>query len=394
MGNKKVIALISLFSVMLLLLTGCWDEVELEERAFVSGVAVDLAEEHGGKITFEMTEQVVVPGGLGTTTQPGGGQAFRNVGDSSESLFEINTNISRQLNRKTNVEHLDLIIVSSELAKKKELFADILDVFVRQQNMRRGIILAIADEKAKDLLYVEPEHIKIPSKYITELMENNESPITSETTRLGDIQENLLMGKSYTIPLLSMVSDKTIEYEGVALFHGQTSRLVDTLKDDEAKGLHFIIGRNQRGSVISEVEGKQTSFVITEGDSKYKLTNNDKNNLTFQVDINITAQITEYFGTMDLYKNKSLRKFERALQRRIKTMAEKTLEKVKDDLQVDVLQFDRYLRIHHNKLWEEIKEDWDHGENYFSQSDIEINVKANVTEPGTSVRMRQKGEQD
>lgn len=390
--GSKMFSLISLFSLCLFILTGCWDEVEIEERGFLSAVAIDLADEQGGNTTFELTEQFVVPAGLGTPTAAGGGKAYRNLSQTGESLFEINTNISRQANRKVNIEHLGLIIISAEIAEEDKLLANVLDVFVRQQFMRRGIVVAIANGKAKELLDIEPEHQKVPAQYINELLDNRQTPITTEPIRLGDIQEKLLMNRSYTIPQLSVYSDNSINYESVGVVQEPISRLMGTLKYGEAKGLHFIIGENQKGSVNTDVEGEQATFEIIEGTSQYRLTNRDKNELTFQVDIDITAEIMEYFGTVDFYKEENLKKFEQALESLVKTLAEATLTKLQDDMRVDVLKFDNYLRVHHNKLWEEIKADWDHRENYFSQSEITLNIKANITEPGTSVRVNSKGD--
>src|SRR5699024_9162488 len=148
MGNKT---LSFLFLFCLFFLAGCWDQVEIEERAFLAAIAIDLAEEQGEHTTFELTEQLIVPRGLGTIIQAGDAQAYRNLSQTGESIYDINTSIFRQENRKINIEHLNLIIVSSELAQKENLFANVLDVFIRQQYMRRGIFIAIADGKAKDL---------------------------------------------------------------------------------------------------------------------------------------------------------------------------------------------------------------------------------------------------
>lgn len=373
---------------MLLVLSGCWDEIEIEERAFVSGLAIDLADEQEDQIMFEMTEQIVVPGGLGTITEPGGGKAFRNLSRTGDSLFDINRKITRQENRKMNVEHLGLIIVSAELAKEEDMLANALDVFVRQEYMRRGILVAIADEKAKHLLDVEAEHIKIPAQYMIEMLENNRSAITKEPARIGDIQEKLLVNRSYMLPLLTILSDNVINYAGGAIIAEDPSRMVGIITDGDAKGRNFIIGRSQQGSVTADVKGERATFEIEEGSSKYKLTNRDKNSLTFQVDINIKANVREYYGSADFYKEEVLKEFEKVLENEIMRLSESAIKKIKDDLQVDVLEFERYLRMYHNKLWEEIKDNWDYGENYFSQSEIRINVNANITEPGTSIRVK------
>ncbi|MGJ9458421.1 Ger(x)C family spore germination protein [Oceanobacillus sp. CF4.6] len=393
MRNRKFsVVLTSTF--LLVILAGCWDDVEVEDRAFISGVAVDLAGEQGGNTRFEMTNQLIVPAGIGTPSGGGGGgeKAFRNLSQTGESLYEINSAISKQANRKTNIEHIEIAIISKDLAKEKGLFADIMDVFIRQENMRRGILMAISDGKAKDFLDLETEHAKVPAQYVSELMENRQVAETTEPIRVGDIQEDLLMNRSYIIPQIAMYADNSINYEGLAVFQGHTSQLVDTLKGDEAKGLNLIIGENQQGSITADVEGDQATFLIKKGGSKLKLKNKSKENLEFQVDIEINASIAEYFGSLDFYKKENRDKFEKALEDKVKKLAEDASKKIKDDLQVDVLTFDKYLRMHHYKLWKEIEGDWDYGENYFAKSNIKINVKTTIQEPGNSIRMKKEGE--
>lgn len=376
--------------ILLSLLTGCWDSVEVEERAFNTGIAVDLAEEQGGRTTYEMTNQFVVPSGLGSATVPSGGKAFRNLHQTGESLYEINESISRQASDKNNIEHLDVVIISKDIVKEPDQFANILDVFIRQQNMRRGILLAIGDEEAKAILNVEPEQEKVPSQYVTKLLEGNDNLITTEPIRVGDIQEDLLNNRSFIIPKIAVYSKNSINYEGLAVFRGKTSQMVDILEGDDAKGLNMIIGKKQQGGIVADVEGNQATYSVLEGTSKIKLTNKDKNNLVFQVDIDVTAQIAEFSGSINLYQKANLHKVEKALAEEVKRVSEDAAAKVKDELQVDVLAFGNYLRIHHYALWKEVKANWDYGENYFAKSDINIHVNATVESPGSSIRVKEK----
>ncbi|MUK88017.1 Ger(x)C family spore germination protein [Ornithinibacillus sp. L9] len=380
-----------IFLVLTLLLSGCWDEIELEDRAFVSGIGIDLVESQGQNNIFELTDQLVVPAGLGSPTELSGEKAYRNLTQRGDSLFEINAKISKQANRVLNPDHLEVIIFSKEVVEKENLVADLLDAFLRHQNMRRGVLLAIAEGKAKDLLYVETEHAKLPAQYLSELLVNREIPETIEPIRIGDVHEKILNNRSFILPELAVYADNSVNYQGIAIFQGVSKKLVDTITGDEAKGLNFIRGENQEGSITADVEGKKTTFSVLEGGSKIKLTNKDKNNLSFQVDIEATVQIAEYFGEIDFYKKENKAKFDKALKDKLTKAAEDAVKKVKDELQVDVFKFDEYLRMHHYKLWEVIKEDWDHGENYFANSDLNINVKATVREPGNTIRIKQDG---
>lgn len=58
---------------VLTLLTGCWDELPIDENGFVVGAAIDLAEEGAeGTPQITLTNQFVIPSALSHAGQEGG----------------------------------------------------------------------------------------------------------------------------------------------------------------------------------------------------------------------------------------------------------------------------------------------------------------------------------
>ncbi len=53
-------------------LAGCWDRVEIEDRGFVVGAALDLPDEGTEENKIKLTNQFVVPSGLGAPSQASG----------------------------------------------------------------------------------------------------------------------------------------------------------------------------------------------------------------------------------------------------------------------------------------------------------------------------------
>lgn len=168
---------------LVFLTTGCWDRVEIENRGFVIGVAIDAAKEKQAKETeekeapskpkgkqrFVATHQFVVPGALkgqgGGGGQQGGGQggdAFLNLSSEGNTMFEIARTFATRTSRSPYLEHLKIIIVSEELAKKGQ-FAHVLDFFLRNHEMRRTTKIMIAKGgEARKVLEVTPKNEKLP----------------------------------------------------------------------------------------------------------------------------------------------------------------------------------------------------------------------------------------
>lgn len=81
-----------------------------------------------------------------------------------------------------------------------------------------------------------------------------------------------------------------------------------------------------------------------------------------------------------------LQQFNRALEKEIEKLAKGTLTTLQNDLQTDAIGLGSYLFQHHPKLWKSIKVNWEIGEMYFTQSQIDVNANATVNRPGSIIR--------
>ncbi|WP_235864575.1 Ger(x)C family spore germination protein [Ureibacillus acetophenoni] len=376
---------ITLLIVILLLLTGCWDKIELEKRAFVYGVGIDLAEEQSSSKSskIKLTSQLIVPEQLVTLSGGGSGPAYRNLSATGDTIINNNRETLKQTSRVTDVTHLRVILFSEDVIKQPNLFKEHIDVFLREKDMRRGMLIAIASGKAGDLLSVEPEDEKLPSHYIGELLEIRGNIETVESIRIGDIQEKVLQQESFTLPQLKKLEPKIIDYEGIAVYNGRKAQMVGTLKGDEAKGLNIIIEEKNTGTLNIEVDGKVAAIELLRIDHKFQLENNDPSNLQFKINLKVNGTIAEQYGNQDVMKEEVHKKFEIELKEKISELTEKAVEKLQKDYMTDVLGLGTYLHHYHPKLWEQMKNNWEIGENYFSKSKITFDIDVLIERPGT-----------
>ena len=156
---KKLKRLTVFFIFCSLILSGCWDSVEVEKRGFVNGIAIDLAKsqdadsmkqleqspeqkqiqgqqlqpqaQNKGQETQEelekdeekklkLTQQLIVPSGL-SSSQNGGlkGPAYRNFSQTGDTIIEMNRDMFKQAGRITNVTHLNIVLLSQELVEEE-----------------------------------------------------------------------------------------------------------------------------------------------------------------------------------------------------------------------------------------------------------------------------------
>ncbi|KGR80291.1 Ger(x)C family spore germination protein [Ureibacillus manganicus] len=374
---KKVFFMV----ILLLLLTGCWDKVELEDRAFVYGIAIDTAEKQS---EIKLTSQLIVPSQLSTLGGGGGsGPAFRNLSVTGETIIDTNREMIKQTSRVPDPTHIKVILFSEDIVKQPTLFKEYIDLFLREKDMRRGILIAVASGEAGELLSVEPQHEKIPTQYIGRLLETKGNLETIESIRVGDIQEKLLERESFPLPVIEKLDSKSVNYVGIAIYNGKKDQMVGLLKGDEAKGLSVLIEEKNTGTLNINVEGKSSTVELLKINHKITLVNNNPNNFEFKISLKIIGTIAEQFGNQDVMNAEVHDKFQLGLEQKIHEITTKAVEKLQKDYKTDVLELGPYLHHYHPKVWEQTKDNWEFGENNFSKSKINFDIHVMIERPGT-----------
>lgn len=383
---------------ILLSLTGCWDRVEIEERGFVVGLAIDTTEENSGespegvrKENYRLTYQFVVPSsfqGNGTSGQADGGSSggnpYLNVTSEGKTIFQITRQLSTRLSRSPFLQHVKIIVLSEQLARQGYLY-DALDLFVRDHEMRRAAKVMVTDGEARDALNIDPKIEPIPIMFLEAITQNTvKTARMLPPTNLGEVHENLLMGTSFVVPRL-VVKDKQADISGAAVFDAHDQRMLGTLDEKETIALNFIHS-DVTGAVI-EFLVKNQYFAVEIKDAKNKITVNnlDKNRMKFSLEINSDGNVGESYGNLDLLDRKALREIENNAKNEIERLITHVIEKLQQEFNADVIGLGEHLKQEHYRKWESVKDNWEKGENYFSKAEVEVKVNFKLREIGSSI---------
>src|SRR5690606_32060288 len=373
--------------ISVLLLSGWWDMVNIEERGFIVAMAVDLAEDNEnakGHNRIILTSQIAVPPNLGTPSNSGegGGKGYMNLSATGESMYAIAQDVTNQTNKIPFFENVKLVVVSEEVAAIPELFANVMDVLIRNRDTRREIKVLIAKGKAKDILNIEPENDKLPARYINKILDNSLTK-TGEIrpVRVGDIHEYLLTESSFVLAKISP-GDKKLNFEGGSVYNGHAKKTTGSLNMDEMLGFDLIIGENVRGPIVFDFNHQLTIYSIRGASSKIKINDKDPKNITTTISIKLEGEIQETFGTVLLSEKGVIKGLERAITKKVEEITKKTIHKAQKDLETDIFGMEDKLKKFHYDTWKEVHNNWDHGENYFSKSNIHVNVNVKVRTDG------------
>lgn len=376
----------------MVLLTACWDSESIEERGFVIGTAVDLAEQKENETLLSITNQFVIPSNVQSTTTSGssGAKPFSNVTTEGRSLYRVDQEMAKLTNKLPFFEHTKVLIISEEVIQISDMLPNLIDIYLRSLEMRRGIKVVVA-KNAKQILESEPKAEKLPSIYIDDLLNTGyEKSGLYRPEVIGDIQEKLLRKSSFVLPMLTPVENR-IEYAGGAVYHGHKNQMVGTLTDLELTGLNLAIGNKKSGTLETTYkDGVIITIDIENIHNKVTMDPSNLDEIIASIQIKLIGTIQEVMGSENLQTNKDLPKIEEAIVEHIKTLVETAFEKGQQELNADIFQLDFLLETRYPDVWEKVKNDWDHGKNYFSNTKLELNIETNIRSTGALIQTKSR----
>lgn len=372
-----------------ILVSGCWDQVQIEERGFVVGVAVDAprnenAEEHAdqeapekpkGKQRFLVTNQMVIPGGLVAGGQSTGqnttNEAYLNIVSEGDSLFEVSREFATRASRTPFYQHLKIIIFSEEIARSKAGFGNAIDVLLRDPDARRSTKVFISKGDAKNVIEVKPKTEKLPSLYINSIGENNDKTARMlPVMRIGDVHEQLLNQFSFTLPRIT-AEKQEVKIAGAALFNSDHI-MVGFLGEEETEGLNFLTNQIKGGLLKAKFKEDLGVLSITGAKRSIVADTRNKEHLKFTYLIECEGAIMESFDQIDLLNKQVMEKLQLAFANEIERLCRDTITKVHKQLPVDVIGLGSHLKQYHKDLWKDIKNDWEKGKRLYGKSEIKV----------------------
>ncbi len=143
-GRMWALSLVGL--LLMPLLSGCWDSVELNQRAVVAAIGIDVA----GETDYEVSLQVIVADEIAGAKARGDTPIvlFQEKGN---SLFQAIRKASQKVPREISLAHARLVVIGENLARRG--IGDTLDFLERYTETRLTMKMLVArGETGKDVL--------------------------------------------------------------------------------------------------------------------------------------------------------------------------------------------------------------------------------------------------
>lgn len=336
---------------LLFLLSACSTATEIDKLMIVSGMSIDKNDDDYNVIT-----QVV---------------NMKNSDQNELSPILLNTNgktIVDALSKLPGLEgqrlyftHSQVILLSSDYVKSEGV-EHLINLINNEPRFRSSVNIAVAEEKASDVIATEPKTDPISCFSITDsIRESSKMLRTPDMPYYQFLNETLESGIDGILPL---VSTKTEDDEtelpqigGTALFKG--FNMVGGLSPEQTK--YLLIARNSHPSGIYSTD--EHSFLIDSGKTKIKVYNGK---LTIEVKMELSLLEGEL---------KSNDELSNIINDDCRNGIENIISLFKQ-LGCDPIGIGRYIKRYHTSLWK--KTDPDKWEDYYSNLDIVVKVFTSI----------------
>ncbi|MBK1809911.1 Ger(x)C family spore germination protein [Clostridium sp. YIM B02505] len=356
------INLLTILLILTMLLTGCWDNKDINDLIIVSSMALDKGEHDNLKVTLLCIRP--------TSQRSFESEKISQNNDviifSSEGgdIMDACNRISRKLSRKLFFSQMENVLMGEYLARENA--AEYLDFFPRHPEpplkthmfLTKGNASKIFDTDSSLERNIAQEIDKLKSLNLKAEVQLKDFFIALTEDGIDPIIPLLEVTKSdkETTPSTASVASIT----GAGLFN--KSKLVDFIDYDTYRGVLYIQNKIKlgSGSVTFPKEsggGKVTAKVL---DSITKITpiiENDE--LSVKIFIKTKAHLSENTTKLDLTKPSVIDEIDTLFENRIKNLAESAIDKAKNTNCSDVFGFGSIVRGEYPKQWEDqYKKDW------------------------------------
>lgn len=233
----KSIKIISLFLSMLLCIvtfSGCYDNNEIENLAYVMAIGIDEADSN----SFNLTFQTAVPKSIAGGSSGGGGEATVISSFKTDNFLSGLKKASEYLSRKINLSHTKIIVVSENIAK--EGVTAFLNGLQKNMEIRPNVNIIVAAEGAKKYIEsIQPKLSSNPVMYYDLLFKAYESDFLVRDTQL---ENYLYRAKYYGAQPVAIYTgiNKTINESKTGSEEGAKKEETGSKKPDEKKNMSIM----------------------------------------------------------------------------------------------------------------------------------------------------------
>lgn len=368
--KKRIKAALILLSCTFLL-TGCWDQIEIDDRLFVLGIGIDKTKEEEQKTPEDRYTLSFVAPVVGSVKE-GEGPAFKTYKTVDNTVILSLSQLMERFSQKQFFGHARAIFFGEDVMKDEKLLKGVIDGASRYHELHNSMFAYLVPGRAEEVFEVEPLFDRLLVPYITGITENSDYTSRILKLSLADMIITLAEQKGgLVIPIVRPDKDE-VKMNGAGVL--KNYKLIGYLGDQEVAVYNWLIGKARGGNISVEHEDVPVAFRHFDFRRDIKLSKVEDGKIYLEYKMETEGSIEEYIIGKAVLDDALLKELEKEFEKRIIGESEKLIRKFQEEFRVDLIGAGAYLSQYHPKLFKTIEKDY---EAYFTDS-IVINVTADV----------------
>lgn len=388
MKYKKVIIII----LSCILLSGCWDKVEIDRRSLISIISVDIGEQAGKEkelknlspdepFTGMDLKKLKVTFGAPDISQLGpdkGGTAKdMYITTDAYSMQDAVNKAALKSSRDISFSHIKLLVLSKDLTTYPEILKEIVDYLQREPSLNRNMYVVISDGKAEEYIKHKPRMEKNIENYISGLIENTTRSTSILPVTLNEFLILLSENGNAMLPRMTIEKDKNeLGISGVGII--KDYKYKGDLSAIETANLEMLRGKLKGGRKTIYKNGHPIDVVIDSAGRKISM-DNQQGKLTFNIYLDIEGELKDYYVGGEVFSKDMLQSLQQNLNNSVKQECAQVVQITQRELGVDPIGIREYIEKYHPSLWKQIKNNWSE---VYSSATINVTVNSNIRRIG------------
>ncbi|WP_379155300.1 Ger(x)C family spore germination protein [Paenibacillus sp. sgz5001063] len=396
---RKIISVVLPAAMISLFLAGCWDQVEIEDRALVLGLSIDTvppqkaAEEE--QVThlkdtemphqmISVTAQIAVPGrvplGPGSGSENGKTSPVWVVTVVGHSLDDAMNNLQQQIADPRYLVHLRVIVISEDIARGR--MDDLDDYLRRNPEVRRRTWLLVCEGRASQFMDVKPPLQRVPTLYVLSMMEKAVTSGIFPADYIGTYwSSDSKWGQSAYLPYVALRNKENILINGLAYF--SQGKMVNTTQPLEIGAFMAVQGMDP-GGYSTLFKTRKYGMVMTKTNERYtkarSFIRDGKPVLSF--DIYLEGDLDEHYHSLrPADSSESLHEIELEFKENANAVIRRLIQQTQKD-HADIFGMGEIIRARHPAYWKQHihnKNDW---EELYGSITVDINLELHLRRVG------------
>lgn len=366
----KLFCSILCIAIITTALTGCYDNREIEDLAYVVAIGIDEADNNMFNLTFQSAVPKSIATGEGETTDI---KTFR-----TDNFISGFRKTGRYLSKKINLSHTKIIVVSEKIAKRGLL--PFLNGLQNYMELRPNVNIIVSASGAKNYIEsLQPKLSASPTKFYDMMFKSYQTDFRVPSSELGDYLYRTHSSGVQPVTIYTDVDESVIDSKKPETDKpgGEADK---GKKNMSVKGLAVFNGDKMAGSLDSQ---ETSIYALMTGsidsiklevkdplDERYKILSNirkdkssktrvqvDGNKPQINVDLNLHADIEAVQSNINYSDAAKLQKVQKEYETYIKNEMNSLLSKATYEYKSDIFGFGQTAKKNYMSIsqWEKAK---------------------------------------